>query len=144
MGSALIDAGDPGMPPGGATDIDGDPRALDGLFDCVSLARRDIGFDEFVGPALKDCIAPDTFVSGRAKVRTRKKRARVSFALASEPGTSLECSLDGAPFIPCSSPFIARLRRGAHTLIARAKDASGNVDPTPASFTTRVRRLRPR
>jgi hypothetical protein len=86
-----------------------------------------------------DTSAPDTSVSGKAKVRTRKKRARVSFTLgATEAGSSFACSLDGGPFAPCTSPFSAKLRRGAHTLSVRATDASGNADSTPATFTTKV------
>jgi hypothetical protein len=75
-------------------------------------------------------------------VRTRKKKARVTWTFAStEPG-SFQCSLDGGPFAPCTSPFSARLRRGAHTLRVRATDAAGNTDGTPAAFTTKVKRKR--
>jgi large repetitive protein len=142
--SQLIDIGDPAPPPAGRLDIDGDPRAIDATFDCSTTARRDIGADE-LSPAvgLKDCIPPDTSISGKAKVRTRKKKARVSFTLGStEPGSTLQCSLDGGPFTPCTSPFSVKLRRGTHTLTARAIDPAGNVDSTPASFRTRVRRKR--
>ena len=90
-----------------------------------------------------DATAPDTSVSGRAKVKTRKKRVLVSWILgATEPGSSFQCSLDGGPFLPCTSPFSAKLRRGAHTLSARSTDALGNQDASPASFTTKVKRKR--
>ncbi|MQA76160.1 MAG: hypothetical protein GEU88_17810 [Solirubrobacterales bacterium] len=58
-----------------------------------------------------------------------------SFELASsEPGSSFECELDGAGFAPCSSPHaVGPLADGRHTLRARATDAAGNIDPTPAS-----------
>jgi Ca2+-binding RTX toxin-like protein len=97
------------------------------------------------GPSVPaDQIPPDTTVSGKAKVRTRKKRALVSWILGTtEPGSSFECSLDGGTFFPCTSPFSVRLRRGAHTLTVRSRDAAGNLDPSPASFTTRVRRIPP-
>ncbi|MBI2060125.1 MAG: hypothetical protein HYT87_10170 [Nitrospirae bacterium] len=48
------------------------------------------------------------------------------------------CSLDGAPFSPCSSPAAYRPPHGDHVLAVRAVDAMGNTDPTPASFTFKV------
>jgi Right handed beta helix region len=145
-GSPMIDAGNPLAPGAGVLDIDGDPRALDATPACSgNVARRDIGADEFVpaspvGCNPPDAIAPDTAISGKRKVRSRKKRVRVTFTLGSEPGASFQCSLDGRPYAPCTSPFSARLRRGAHTLMARATDTAGNQDASPASFTTRVKK----
>ena len=44
------------------------------------------------------------------------------------------CSLDGAAPRPCTSPFTpAALAEGAHTFAVRARDASGNVDASPAT-----------
>jgi len=48
----MVDAGNPALPPGGALDLDGDPRAIDG--NCDGTARRDIGADELT----KSCPAP--------------------------------------------------------------------------------------
>ena len=140
-GSPMVEMGNPAPPPPGTTDIDGAARAVDTILDCLPVPRRDIGADEFAaGAGLLDCIAPDTTVSGKAKVKSRKKRARVSFTLVSEPGATFECKLDSGPFVPCTSPFTARLRRGAHTLAARAADASGNVDTSPAEFKVKVKK----
>jgi hypothetical protein len=48
-GSPCIDAGDPAYAgPPGETDVDGDPRVLDG--DGDGIAVIDIGADEFVAP----------------------------------------------------------------------------------------------
>ena len=49
---------------------------------------------------------------------------------------SFECKLDMAMFATCTSPVsLTMLADGSHTFMVRAKDANGNVDPTPASFT---------
>src|SRR5262245_63401722 len=55
------------------------PRST--LFPYTTLFRSDIGADEYVPPsppALLDCLAPDTTVTGKAKVKSKKKSARVS------------------------------------------------------------------
>jgi hypothetical protein len=145
-GSPVIDAGDPAAPTE-ATDLAGNPRAIATL-SCP--ARRDVGAYEFaanplscVVPPTTDTTPPETTVSGKRKVKTRKKKARVTFTFSSsESGSSFACSLDGSPFAPCTSPFTRKLRRGAQTLSVRATDPSGNVDPSPGSFTTKVKRLR--
>lgn len=92
-----------------------------------------MGADEFVGPGLLDCIAPDTAISGKKKLTAKKKKLKVRFTISSTESGSFECSLDGAPFSPCSSSYSARVKRGKHTLSARSSDASGNTDLSPAS-----------
>jgi len=56
---------------------------------------------------------------------------RVDFT-ADEDAT-FECSLDGADFAPCTSPFSLQSRAfgEAHTLSVRATDLDGNADETP-------------
>jgi hypothetical protein len=55
--AALIDHGNPAPPPPGATDPDGDPRAIDSDGSCPLTAIRDIGADEF-NPGIPSCPPP--------------------------------------------------------------------------------------
>lgn len=61
-------------------------------------------------------------------------------ALASNTGgASFQCSLDGAGYAPCGPlATFAGLRKGRHTLSARAVDSSGTADPSPVVLTTEV------
>jgi hypothetical protein len=114
----------------------------------IAVKAIDSALNEDATPATRsfsvDTVAPDTSVSGKRKVTTRKKKARVTWTLTASEPSAFQCSLDGGPFAPCSSPFSAKLRRGAHTLSVRATDANGNVEPSPASFTTKIKRKRAR
>ncbi len=59
------------------------------------------------------------------------------FTLSStEAGTTFECSLDGAPFAACASPYDPSAAPGAHTVAVRATDRRGNVgNVATTSFT---------
>jgi hypothetical protein len=80
-----------------------------------------------------DTSAPDTTIDSSP---SEPSPADVSFDFSSsESGSSFECSLDGAPFTPCSSPEpYTGLASGPHTFEVRATDAVGNTDATPAMF----------
>jgi hypothetical protein len=106
--------------------------------------------DETQDPST-DCEPPDTTITEgpKDKVKTKKKRARVSFAfVSSEPGSSFECSLDGGPFAPCTSPVTekvkAKPKAKPHEFGVRATDPAGNVDPTPATDEFKAKRKRGR
>jgi Hypothetical glycosyl hydrolase family 15 len=62
---------------------------------------------------------------------------------SSEPGSSFECRLDGAPWSLCSSPSsYSGLADGSHGFQVRARDAAGNADATPASRNFQVKRAK--
>jgi hypothetical protein len=59
--------------------------------------------------------------------------ARFTFS-ANEPA-SFGCSLDGAPFEPCTSPVVySGLEPGWHTFAVKAVDDAGNAERTPAEI----------
>jgi hypothetical protein len=126
LGSPTIDKGatDASV---GTTDIDGGARK-------VGIAT-DIGADEFV----PDTTPPDTAFDHTVKRKTHKHKAIFTFH-ASEAAT-FTCVVDKRPTAPCSSPYKVRFKkRGKHTLTVIATDAVGNVDPTPASYTWKIRK----
>lgn len=58
---------------------------------------------------------------------------------SNESGSTFQCKLDGKPFRSCRSPFTTkRLTLGKHTFKVRARDDSGKLDPSPASYGFKV------
>jgi hypothetical protein len=54
---------------------------------------------------------------------------------SSESGSTFQCKLDGKLFRPCRSPFTTeRLALGHHTFKVCARDDSGKLDLSPASY----------
>ena len=103
----------------GTVDLDGDPR--------LSGAATDIGADEL------DITPPDTRFLYTPKGKLHKRKATFVFA-ATEPVT-FTCKVNKKKAKPCASPFKVKVKRhGKHKITITARDAVGNVDPTPAVF----------
>jgi hypothetical protein len=88
-----------------------------------------------------DSTAPGTAIGGSALTGPTP-----TFALSSagEPTATFQCALDGAAFAVCPASYNApSLAGGQHTLRARAVDAAGNRDATPAELTFTVDATRP-
>jgi hypothetical protein len=82
-----------------------------------------------------DTTAPQTTITAAPAATTSSTGASFSF-IASESGSTFECSLDGAAFRACSSPSdYAGLAAGANQFSVRAIDAAGNADASPATHT---------
>jgi hypothetical protein len=85
-----------------------------------------------------DTTPPNTTITGNPGTVTTSTSATFTFT-ASQAGSSLACSLDGAAFTSCSSPATyTGLATGSHNFRVRATDPAGNTDPTPASFSWTV------
>jgi hypothetical protein len=82
-----------------------------------------------------DTTPPETTIQGGPSGTTTAITASFQIT-ASEPGSTLACKLDGGSWTACASPkALSGLALGSHAFSARATDAAGNVDPTPASRT---------
>ncbi len=83
-----------------------------------------------------DATPPDTTIGPSAPASlTTATGATFDFS-SSEPGSTFQCSLDGAAFTSCSSPkSYSALADGSHTFQARAIDTATNTDPSSASYT---------
>ncbi len=90
-----------------------------------------------------DTTPPRTRITARPPklIRTRRSKRRVVFRFASsERDSRFRCKLDRKPYRACASPRAYTVALGKHRIRIVAIDASGNADPTPASFGFRVRR----
>jgi hypothetical protein len=80
-----------------------------------------------------DNVPPDTSITSAPAAQTVETSA--SFSFTATENATFECALDGAAWAACSSPVsYTGLGYGQHTFAARATDALGNVDATPATF----------
>lgn len=90
-------------------------------------------------PVPPDSTPPQTRISSGPKAKTKSHQATLRFG-SNEAGSSFQCKLDHRGWQSCRSPKTYRnLKVGRHTFKVRAKDSAGNVDPTPASRTWRVK-----
>ena len=82
-----------------------------------------------------DTTAPNTAINSNPPNPSTSSSAQFSFSCTGGPCT-FECRMDGPSWSVCSSPAsYTGLSDGTHTFGVRAKDAAGNYDPTPASYT---------
>jgi hypothetical protein len=134
----LVDGGSPQTPVGNG-------GVGDGLFsaDLEADADRDAFGDESQDACPADAARHQTCVTfqkkPKHKVRTPKKKSRAKFTFTAGAPT-LECSFDKGAFTPCVSPLTRKVRRGRHTLQVRAVNASGYIDPAPATYSWKVKR----
>ena len=86
---------------------------------------------------------PDTSIDSGPTGTVASTSATFTFS-STKPASTFVCKLDGGTFTACSTPLaLNTLAQGEHTLLVRAIDAGGNVDPTPATRTWTVDTLAP-
>jgi nitrous oxidase accessory protein NosD len=88
-----------------------------------------------------DSTPPQTAITN---TRIKKKKGKATFEFATEPveeGAQFQCKLDGGAFTPCPNAQKYRnLKPGNHTFQVRALDTAGNVDPTPAQLSFKMKK----
>ncbi len=88
--------------------------------------------------ALRDTTPPNTSITQAPAASTTATTAAFSF-VSSESRSTFACKLDRGNWRRCTSPrSYSSLALGAHQFQARATDAAGNVDKTPATYTWTV------
>jgi Excalibur calcium-binding domain len=89
-------------------------------------------------PPPMDVTPPNTTITAHPSGSTTSTGASFSFT-STEAGSTFTCTLDGVG-AACTSPTTySGLAVGSHTFTVAARDAAGNSDPTPASFTWTIR-----
>jgi hypothetical protein len=82
--------------------------------------------------------APQTLLKRTPSHKTRDRTPTFRFA-ADERGVTFQCKLDGKPYKSCRSPFTTKkLSFSRHVFRVRARDDSGGLDPTPATYRFKV------
>jgi len=81
-----------------------------------------------------DMTPPNTSITIRPSNPTPSTEATFEFTSTEEPST-FECSLDGSPFMVCTSPkTYTGLNASSHLFAVRATDGADNTDRSPASY----------
>jgi large repetitive protein len=107
----------------------------------IEIRARDAAGNVDVSPVIVDVVIdrfpPDTAVSSGPPPMSTSTIA--TFAFQAEDNAVFEASLDSAPFAFVVTPHtITGLAAGPHSLTVRARDAAGNVDPSPAVYSWTV------
>lgn len=81
---------------------------------------------------------PQTLLKRMPPHKTHDRTPTFRF-VADEQGVTFQCKIDGKPYRSCRSPFTAKkLALGRHVFRVRARDDSGKLDPSPASYAIRI------
>jgi hypothetical protein len=96
-------------------------------------------FSWTVDNSLLDTTPPETSIQSGPPDPSESPSASFTYS-SNEPGSSFECSLDGAPFASCpaSGTSYGSLGNGPHSFQVRATDPSANTDQTPAGYSFEV------
>ena len=85
-----------------------------------------------------DTVVPDTTINSTPPALSGSASASFTFS-SNEAGALFQCSLDGAAVTNCNSPRNYNgLADGVHNFQVRARDAAGNIDQSPVSYSWTV------
>jgi hypothetical protein len=92
-----------------------------------------------------DTKAPTVKITAKpkAKVKTKKRKARFSIAFNVDEAATFTCSRDDKPPNACTSPFTGKVKKGKHEVEVIATDAAGNKS-NPAVASWKVKRKKRR
>jgi len=90
-----------------------------------------------------DGTAPQTTITGQpastVRLKKGKKKVKVAFTFTASEASTFVCTLDGVG-VACASPTGYKVTKGKHTFSVVATDGLGNQDPSPATFSFRVKK----
>jgi Concanavalin A-like lectin/glucanases superfamily len=105
-----------------------------------ALTPEEIEADRDTPVGLADTTPPGTSIDSGPSGTWAATSSSFSFSADEAPAT-FECRLDGGAWAACTSPrSYGVLVPGAYVFEVRARDGTGNLDPTPASRAVRVAR----
>src|SRR5690606_20374053 len=122
------------------------PKVYSGLGEgshTFSVRARDTAGNLEPEPALHawlvlDTTPPNTTITSTPENPTESTTASFAFS-SDDPAAIYDCTLDGVPFPGCTSPReFTGLSIAPHTFSVLARDATGNIEPEPASYTWTV------
>ena len=131
--------------PGSAASVTCDSGSEPGQREILArVTDKDGGSTEYgKSVGITDATPPQTGILSGPKKLVNLRSADFQFS-SNETESTFQCSLNGAAFKGCdASESIIRLSSKSHTLLVRATDKAGNVDPTPALHRWKVDAIRP-
>ncbi len=120
--------------------------SLTSLWDCKDQCREafNAGAPDWGTAPPVPVPTPDTAITAGPSGSVSGEAARFEL-LSGLRVVRFECSLDGAAFAPCEPPVVyTGLSTGTHTFEARAIDAAGHTDNSPATRTWTVDAVAPK
>lgn len=92
-----------------------------------SVVWVQVGGEGDAGAYANDIEPPATTIDSVLEEGTADQQPNLAFS-SSEPGSTFECGIDGAPWSPCTSPHRPQpVGHGKHAFRVRATDAAGNT-----------------
>lgn len=89
-------------------------------------------------PSREEILAGETKITSDAPKVSNKTEQTIDLP-ATEPGTTLRCSLDGSTAVPCTEAVTYdRLKEGTHSITVETIDASGENIAAPLTYTLEV------